>query len=176
MTREELTKLTAKELDQMCREKDLPRYKGKNHLNKTEMINNLLGTVKEEKEETKVEVQQEEALASESSNDDSYIEKAEVGTLIAFVDKKNLTRSGKIVEKDSEKRHITVELKSGRKFFITYDNVLWVTSEENRRWPKKILFALKESQQKIEEAYKNSLEITNDSLERLKNKMMGSRR
>lgn len=172
MTREELTKLTAKELDQMCREKDLPRYKGKNHLNKTEMINNLLGTVKEE---TKVEVQQEEALASESSND-SYIEKAEIGALIAFVDKKNLTRSGKIVEKDPEKRHITVALKSGRKFYINYENVLWVTSEENRRWPKKILFALKESQQKIEEAYKNSLEITNDSLERLKNKMMGSRR
>lgn len=175
MTREELTRCSVKDLDQMCKMEGLPRYKGKTHLKKEEMINNLLGTVKEEKEETKVEVQQEEALASESSND-SYIEKAEIGALIAFVDKKNLTRSGKIVEKDSEKRHITVALKSGRKFFITYDNVLWVTSEENRRWPKKILFALKESQQKIEEAYKNNLEITNDSLERLKNKMMGSRR
>ena len=49
MTREELTKLTVKELDQMCKEKELPRYKGKTHLNKTEMINNILGSEKEKK-------------------------------------------------------------------------------------------------------------------------------
>lgn len=168
MTKEELTKLTVKELDQMCKEKGLPRYKGKTHLNKTEMINNLLGTV----EETIVEEHHEETLANESFKD-SYIRNAEVNRLIAFLDMKKLTRTGKIVENNSEKRRITVELKSGKKFYITYDDVLWVTSEDNKRWPKKILYALKESQQKIEEDYKNKISnkgITDKDVEKLNQK------
>ena len=152
MTKEELTKLTVKELDQMCKEKGLPRYKGKTHLNKTEMINNILGSEKE----TIVEDQQEEILANDSSKD-IYIQNAKIGSLIAFLDKKKLTRTGKITEINSEKRHITVELKSGKKFYILFEDVLWVTTDENRRWPKKILYALKESQQKIEEEYKNKI-------------------
>ena len=166
MTKEELTKLTVKELDQMCKEKSLPRYKGKTHLNKTEMINNIL----ESEKETIVEDQQEEILANDSSKD-AYIQNAKVGSLIAFLDRKKLTRTGKILELNLEKRHITVELKSGKKFYIVFDDVLWVTSDENRRWPKKILYALKESQQKIEEEYnKRKLEdnvITDEMISNL---------
>ena len=155
MVKEELTKLTVKELDQMCKEKGLPRYKGKTHLNKTEMINNIL----ESEKETIVEDQQEEVLANDSSKD-VYIQNAKIGSLIAFLDKKDLTRTGKIVEIDSEKKRITVEIKSGKKFYIEFDDVLWVTTDENRRWPKKILYALKESQQLIEENYKKRIENT----------------
>lgn len=168
MTREELTKLTVKELDQMCKEKGLPRYKGKTHLNKTEMINNIL----ESEKETIVEDQQEEVLANDSSKD-VYIQNAKIGSLIAFLDKKKLTRTGKIVEINSEKKHITVELKSGKKFYILYVDVIWVTTDENRRWPKKILYALKESQQKIEEEYKskvNNKGITEKDIEKLNQK------
>lgn len=167
MTREELTKLTVKQLDQMCKEKNLPRYKGKTHLNKTEMINNILGSEKEQ--EVIVESQQEEVLANDSSKD-VYIQNAKLGSLIAFLDKKKLTRTGKILEINSEKRHITVELKSGKKFYIQFDDVLWVTTDENHRWPKKILYALKESQQKIEEDYKNKInnkDISEESINKL---------
>lgn len=171
MTREELTKLTVKELDQMCKEKGLPRYKGKTHLNKTEMINNILEKKREKVEEVlnTVEVEHEETLANESLKD-SYIQNAKIGSLIAFLDKKKLTRTGKILELNSEKRHITVGLKSGKKFYIQYDDVLWVTTDENRRWPKKILYALKESQQKIEEDYKNKInnkDISEESINKL---------
>ena len=167
MTKEELTKLTVKELDQMCKEKGLPRYKGKTHLNKTEMINNILGSEKE----TIVEDQQEEILANDSSKD-IYIQNAKIGSLIAFLDKKKLTRTGKITEINSEKRHITVELKSGKKFYILFEDVLWVTTDENRRWPKKILYALKESQQKIEEEYKNKINgaVSDEEIEKLNKK------
>ena len=173
MTKEELTKLTVKELDQMCKERSLPRYKGKTHLNKTELINNLLlkRTI-EDVTETKVEDQQEEVLANDSSKD-VYIQNTKIGSLIAFLDKKKLTRTGKIVEINSEKKHITVELKSGKKFYILYDDVIWVTTDENRRWPKKILYALKESQQKIEEEYKNKINnkgITEKDIEKLNQK------
>lgn len=174
MTREELSKLTVKELDQMCKEKGLPRYKGKTHLNKTEMINNILEKKREKAEEilNTVEVYQEEVLANDSSKD-VYIQNAKIGSLIAFLDKKKLTRTGKIVEINSEKKHITVELKSGKKFYILYDDVIWVTTDENRRWPKKILYALKESQQKIEEEYKNKINnkvISDEAIDKLNKK------
>lgn len=170
MNKEELTKLTVKELDQMCKEKDLPRYKGKTHLNKTEMINNLLGTVEEEK----VEDQQEVVLAKETSTDKKqYVENAEAGTIIAFRDKKGRTRSGKIFENNKEKETITVELRSGRKFYITYPDVIWVTSEDNKRWPKDVLKLLKESQQEIEQEYNKRNMISDGTLSYLKKKMMG---
>ena len=167
MQKEQLTKLTVKELDQMCKEKGLPRYKGKTHLNKAEMINNLLGTI----EENNVEDQHEETLANESLKD-TYIHNAKAGSLIAFLDKKKLTRTGKIIEINSETRHITVELKSGKKFYILFDDVLWVTTDENRRWPKKILYALKESQQKIEEDYHNKIKsgISEEAIKKLNEK------
>ena len=170
MTKEELTKLTVKELDQMCKDMDLPRYKGKTHLNKNEMIDNILG-VEIFEDRTKVEDQQEETLANESLKD-NYIYNAKIGSIIAFVDKKDFTRTGKIVELNSEKRHITVELKSGKKFYIQFDDVLWVTTDENKRWPKKILYALKESQQKIEEEYKNKMNnvVSDESIKRLNEK------
>lgn len=185
MTREELTKLTVKELDQMCKDMNLPRYKGKTHLNKNEMINNLLRldfendvknfitntVIDVPQKEVKAVGQQEETLANESLKD-NYIYNAKIGSIIAFVDKKNFTRTGKIVELNSEKRHITVELKSGKKFYIQFDDVLWVTTDENKRWPKKILYALKESQQKIEEEYKNKMNnvVSDESIKRLNEK------
>lgn len=178
MTREELTKLTAKELDKLCREKKLPRYKGKNHLNKTEMINNILEKKREKAEEVlnTVEVNQEEILANDSSKD-IYIQNAKIGSLIAFLDKKKLTRTGKITEINSEKRHITVELKSGKKFYILFEDVLWVTTDDNRRWPKKILYALKESQQKIEEDYRNKINsgVSEESIRKLNEKFKVAR-
>ena len=175
MTREELTKLTVKELDQMCKEHNLPRYKGKNHLNKTELINNLLEIITEDVTETKVEEKQEEQkeILANTSLKDNYIHNASIGSLIAFVDKKKLTRTGKIVEINSETKHITVELKSGKKFYILFEDVLWVTTSENRRWPKKILYALKESQQRIEEEYKKRnavVPITQEMVDELNKK------
>jgi hypothetical protein len=176
MTKEELTKLTVKELDQMCKEHNLPRYKGKNHLSKTELINNLLEIITEDVTETKVEDQQEEILANDSSKD-IYIQNAKIGSLIAFLDKKKLTRTGKITEINSEKRHITVELKSGKKFYILFEDVLWVTTDDNRRWPKKILYALKESQQKIEEDYRNKINsgVSEESIRKLNEKFKVAR-
>lgn len=167
MTKEQLTKLTAKELDQLCREKDLPRYKGKTHLNKTEMINNLLGTEVETSEAEEV------VLAKETSTDNKkqYVESAEVGTIIAFRDKKGRTRSGKISENNKEKESLTVELRSGRKFFIAYTDVLWVTSEDNKRWPKEILKLLKESQREIEAEYEKRNTISDGALAFLKRKL-----
>ena len=144
MNKEELKKLTVKELDVICKERNLPRYKGKTHLNKNEMIEQILGNESSE-----------EVLAKVSSNKGRYIEKAELGSLIAFKDKRELVRTGKIIENNLDKRTITVQIKSGKNFYITYDDVIWVTTEDNKKWPKDVLNLLKESQRKIEKQFES---------------------
>lgn len=148
MSEQELRKLKVAELDQICKDYGLPRYKGKTHLNKAEMIQNIIWYEAEKVEET------EEVLAKDSSKQ-RYIENAEVGSIVAFNDKRGRTRSGKIVKNDSEKKMFDIEIKSGRIFYVLYNEILWVTTEDNKRWPKDILRLLKESQRQIVEDFKN---------------------
>ena len=144
MSQEELKKLTVKELDNICKEKGLPRYKGKTHLAKNEMIEEIVGAESSE-----------EVLAKVSSEKEKYIEKAEVGSIIAFKDKREFVRSGKVITNEVDKKKIEVHIKSGKVFYITYDDVLWVTTEDNKKWPKDILNLLKESQRKIEQQFES---------------------
>lgn len=144
MNKEELKKLTVKELDKICKEKDLPRYKGKKHLAKDEMIEEIVGAESSE-----------EVLAKVSSEKERYIEKAEVGSIIAFKDKRDFVRSGKVITNEVDKKKIEVHIKSGKVFYITYDDVLWVTTEDNKKWPKDILNLLKESQRRIEQQFES---------------------
>lgn len=163
MSEQELKNLTAKQLDEKCKEMNLPRYKGKTHLNKAEMIENILNN--------SVEQKNEEHLAKDSSNKETYIEKAEVGTIIAFNDKYGNTKTGKILDRKDTIIH--VELKSGRIYTIQKDDILWVRSEGNDRWPKDIFKMLKDSQARIEARFKER-PITQETLDNLKKKMSGA--
>lgn len=168
MNKEELMKLSVKQLDEMCKERNLPRYNHKKHLTKEELINNLLGTVKDLPEETKEEEKKKEKKKN-------YVKNAGAGVIIAFKDKKGYVRSGKIIINDSGKETLEVELKSGRKFYICYNDVLWVTSEDNHRFPKDVLILLKESQKAIEKDFKKKISVTNNDVEFLKRRMNGIR-
>lgn len=160
-------KLSVKELDAICKEKGLPRYKGKTHLNKLEMIENILWLESSNTDEEKVEAT-EEVLAKESSKE-KYVK---IDQIIAFKDKKDYVRSGKICNVSDN--NIDVQLKSGRIFHITISDIIWVTTEENKRWPKSILILLKETQKRIEEEYKQRHEVTNEDLLVLSQRMMNS--
>ena len=167
MSKEELMKLSVKELDSICKEKDLPRYKGKTHLNKSEMVENILW-VEDCISEEKTEAVEEEVLAKESSKE-KYIK---IGQIIAFRDKKDYVRSGKIC--NITDGNIDVQLKSGRMFRIANQDIIWVTTEENKRWPKSVLIMLKETQKRIEEEYKKRHDISNEDLLVLSKKMMSA--
>lgn len=165
MNKEELGKLSVKQLDELCKERKLKRYSHRKHLTKAEMINmlnNLLET--EEPAVTQVDVKKK-----------NYVVNAPVGTIIVFKDRKGYTRSGKITVNNVAKETLEAELKSGRKFYIRYDEVLWVTSEDNNRFPKDILIMLKESQNAIEEDFKRKINVTNSDVEFLKKRMNGVR-
>lgn len=165
MSKEELMKLTAKELDAICKEKDLPRYKGKNHLNKTEMVENILWLDNSNSEE-KTEAVNEEVLAKESSKE-KYVK---IDQIVAFKDKKDYVRSGKIC--NITDNNIDVQLKSGRIFHVTINDIIWAITDNNRRWPRNVLIMLKETQKRIEEEYKKRHDISNEDLLALSKKMM----
>lgn len=167
MSKEELMKLSVKELDSICKEKDLPRYKGKNHLNKSEMVENILW-VEDPVSEEKTEAVEEEVLAKESSK----LKYVKIDQIIAFRDKKGYVRSGKICNIIDD--NIDVQLKSGRMFRIANQDIIWVTTEENKRWPKSVLIMLKETQKRIEEEYKKRHDISNEDLLVLSKKMMSA--
>lgn len=192
MSREELTKLTVKELDGLCRERNIPLYNGKNHINKTIMIERLLDyaeenpvqeavaevkenvekvkeVVEKHEQEIKKEVAKEEHKKSfrkgttigdmvdmESikeqipvtqttpwvlGNKAEAIEKADVGTLIAFIDEKGKPRTAKLVNRSSSRQVIKVTTEFDWTFIVPYDKVLWVRF--GTRWPKTIYNMLK---------------------------------
>jgi len=143
MSREELKKLTTKELDSKAKKLGLPRYKGKKHLTKDELIESIINA------------SGEDCLAKEFSDKLLYIGKAKVEDIVAFKDKRELVRSGKIIKNDNTNQKMTIQIKSGKTFFVTYNDILWVTTEDNKKWPKEILKLLKESQRKIVENFNN---------------------
>lgn len=147
MSQEELKKLTAKELDSKAKELGLPRYKGKKHLTKSELIESIMNNTSGE--------EKEDCLAKEFSDKLLYIGKAKVDDIIAFKDKRDLVRSGKITKNDVDNQKMVIQIKSGKVFYVSYSDVLWVTTEDNKKWPKEILKLLKESQKKIVENFNN---------------------
>lgn len=133
MSKDDLQKLTVKELEAKCKELGLTYYSGKKHLTKSEMIDKLSG----------VENVSEDTEKPWVLNDkDKYIEEAQPGTLIAFVDDKGKPRTAALVNRSASRRVIKVETEFNWTFVVPYDNVLWVRN--GSRWPKGVYKMLKE--------------------------------
>lgn len=162
--KEELMKLTNAELAAMCKEKGFKIYNGKTRIKKEAMVDLLLsdGNVTEDvKPEPKVENEnatvttetpKETPKETETTTEtiqpwllggkDDLIQKAEVGTLIAFIDEKGKPRTGKMVNRSSSRRVIKIETEFNWTFLVPYDKVLWVRF--GSRWPRAIYTMLKE--------------------------------
>jgi K+ transporter len=114
MSKNELLSLPKKELMRMCKEADLPRYKGKTELTKEELVDSLLENVEfveaeevvnQDKPEIPIEateVVEEEQVERKPwvmKDKSGYIEEAEVGALIAFYDEKGKPRTAAFFSK-----------------------------------------------------------------------------
>ena len=73
---------------------------------------------------------------------DELIEKAEVGTLIAFIDDRGKPRTAKMVNRSSSRRQVKLVTEYDWEFIASYDAVLWV--KLGARWPKAVYTMLKE--------------------------------
>lgn len=102
---------------------------------------------KEEKEEgleVKEESQKAVCESSEPKNNnleemEKRVNRASVGTLVAFFDILGKARTGKITEHTGS--GIIAETEYGAKFLVTFDKVLWV--KFNHRWPRWVYNLLK---------------------------------
>lgn len=163
MTKIELLGLPKKDIANMCKEAGLPRYKGKSELTKEEMIDNLLANVefvdesytgddaivvkqeenKTEKDEDPVGVEEnvEEPEPWIMKDRSDLIEKADVGTLIAFYDEKGKPRTAALVNRSSKKKVVKLVTEFEREFIVPYDNVIWI--KKGNRWPRGVYNLLK---------------------------------
>ena len=151
MTKTELEAKKVKELEEICKERNLPRYKGKAKLNKTQMIENIMNTEVNSVDEVEVKTSEsdlakvfsenvtEVKIDRDSKND--YLDKAEIGAIVAFWDENGKARSAAIKNKSTKNRKLKLETEFGREFIVPYEKVMWVKTKN--RWPKGVYDALK---------------------------------
>lgn len=166
---EELEKMRVEGLKVICKENGLPCYKGKKKLTKAEMIANISKLIDENAEnnaknlvgdvtETEDGIVPQNAVVENTENatvekeidiegffhtknKDNYIESAEVGTLIAFVDEHGKPRTAALVNRSSKRRVLKVVTEFNWEFVVPYEKVLWV--RKGKRWPNGVFSLLK---------------------------------
>lgn len=158
MTRNELEAKNKKQLQELCKELGLPRYKGKSELTKPELIKSILETetknntecsVKEnvqseEKIDSKVAKKKEKEMAvaeDQFQNKVRYIEQAEVGTIIAFYDENGKPNSAALENRSTSRKMLKLVTQYGKEFIVPYDKVIWVRT--GNIWPNKVYRLLK---------------------------------
>lgn len=155
MSKEILQKKTCKELRERAKELNIS---GRWDMSKDELIEAILGAKVAEtgdedvsaKDEGKIDnhndVGVENKDEKKSANVDigqkmPYIEKAEIGVLVAFKLSNGKVKSAKIVKKSSAKRRLELETEYGAIYIASYDDVLWVRT--GNRWPRGVYKLLK---------------------------------
>lgn len=76
-----------------------------------------------------------------TKNKELYINEAEPGTLIAFLDEGGKPRTAALVNRSAKARKVKLVTEYGWEFIVPYDNVMWVKRQE--RWARNIYRILK---------------------------------
>ena len=84
-----------------------------------------------------------EILKTLPEDDDtkSYIDKADVGMLVAFRTDKMKVKSAKIVKKSTKDQKLLLETKYGVQFLVDYSDIVWVNT--TGRWPRWVFKLMK---------------------------------
>lgn len=123
---EEATKETASVSDEKAEQVEQP-------VKKQSKVVTEVQKLKEKKHELSEEEKAEKKM--------SYIEGANVGTLVAFRTDNGKIKSAMIVKRSTKNRKFKLETKYGASFVVSFDDVVWVRT--NKRWPKGVYQLLK---------------------------------
>lgn len=155
----ELEKKTASELAKICKERGIPHYHGKNRFRKDELVDAILGAEKSAKcgKSAQVEVKiddHSDGVAAEVKVEKNvagvkidmtkkmpYIERAEVGTIVAFRLANGKVKSAMIAKKSTPKRRFMVETQYGATYIVDWEDIVWV--RHGKRWPSGVYKLLK---------------------------------
>ena len=156
MQREKLQEMKVDELRSICKENGISYYENGKRMNKTAMIERMMGVSsngKNDKKSTKSnnreaeqveqpvdapEVSAEELEAIEAERKEmkmKYIVNAEVGQIVAFrIPETGKVISAMITKKSTKKQKFAVETKYGVEHIVLWEDVIWVRT--GKRWPK----------------------------------------
>ena len=136
MSREELLKKTVKELHELCKERNLQRYEGKKQLTKDVLIESIIRYESQTEVEETVDAEVEAGVSEQEKETVKleYVQKAEVGTLVAFRSESGKVKSAMITKKSTPRQILQVQTSYGAIFNVDYKDVIWVKS--GKRWPK----------------------------------------
>lgn len=123
---EEATKETASVSDEKAEQVEQPVKKQSKVVTEVQKL-----------KEKKPELSEEEKVEKKMS----YIEGANVGTLVAFRTDNGKIKSAMIVKRSTKNRKFKLETKYGASFVVSFDDVVWVRT--NKRWPKGVYQLLK---------------------------------
>lgn len=152
--------MSTKELMDLCKELNLPRYHGKTRMNKSELLENLKPYLIVDDVQQNVEAVEENVVTEnveekpkrrfedidvegffKTKNKERYIESAEAGTIVAFVDDNGKPRTAAIVNRSSKRRVLKVVTEFNWEFIVPYDKVIWV--KNGNKWPNAVYTYLK---------------------------------
>ena len=158
MQREKLQEMKVEELRTICKENGISCYENGKRMNKTALIERLMGTGsngKNDKKDTKsnnkeaeqveqsvdtAEVSAEELEAIEAKRKEmkmKYIVNAEIGQIVAFrIPETGKVISAMITKKSTKKQKFAVETQYGVEHIVLWEDVIWVRT--GKRWPRGI--------------------------------------
>ena len=149
MSERELSKLTVAELKNICKERGIKCYHGKNLFKKGELIEAILKaeneSVVEDKsaqEETKIESKEVETVESVDVEEDAdiaeskmkYLKNMQVGAIVAVQLPSGKVISAKVKKKSTKRKLILCETAYGCEHLVKWSDVLWVRTK--KVWPK----------------------------------------
>lgn len=140
--RKQLMEMTVAELRKMAPSlgvKNCRQYK------KPELVEQILKAENnievEEVFDADIPVESEETVVIDVERKVPYIEQAEIGTMVAFMLPNGKVKSAKLINRSVKNRKIKVETSYGKQFVVSYDDVVWVRT--NDRWPRGVYNMLK---------------------------------
>lgn len=137
-----LAKMTCKELRDVAKEYNISGRWDMTKDQLIEAINKEIEPVKESAEDGVAKVNSDSAEAENKySCKMDYIEKVEMGVLVAFRLPTGKVKSGKLEKRSSKRRVVKLVTEYGAEFVVPYDDVIWVKT--GRRWPRGVFNLLK---------------------------------
>lgn len=136
-----LQSMKVAELREICKNNGI-QHSTKNHkFTKAELIEAILKAgVLEEKESVeknesaKVEEKVADTVKDNSVNRIGYLERIEIGTIVAFKLESGKVISAKVIKKSTSKKKLLLETNYGQEFKVDWSDVIWVKT--GRRWPR----------------------------------------
>lgn len=158
MSKEKVYTMTCKELLEVAREKQIV---GRHKMTKAKLIEAILGAEdaagavsndSSATDECKVDNHKNVEAANKNEKKTAdvpidmkqkmhYIEKAEIGSLVAFRLSNGKVKSAKIINKSTKNRKLKLETEYNAVYIVSYDDIIWVRT--GLRWPRGVYKLLK---------------------------------